>query len=307
MWHDYGVIFEVKSISNWIASHAYVPTAILLKDKIRVFVAFLDPNKIGRLGYVDVNLKNPEKVIDYSPEPLLCDSDGDMFDSAGVTPLCALREQDHIKLYYAGWKSITGTSERYTLFTGLAIGDENANRFVRYSNRPIINGREKNENIRTAGQVLKIDNNYFSFVATQKGQREIKGKSVPIYDLEYATSYDGKVWGNEQTRVFSHEIGKILGYGRSAIWKNKHNVFEGLFSVRGWDGGYTDLVYSTSPDGISWAPLENSHRSFLAKDTCDLQSEVAFPSVISLNNRLYMFYNGDGFGEEGLRLAEWVS
>ena len=49
-WHDYGLIFKVNNLADWIVSHAYVPTAIALDDRIRVFVAFLDAYKFGRLG-----------------------------------------------------------------------------------------------------------------------------------------------------------------------------------------------------------------------------------------------------------------
>ena len=122
-WHDYGLIFKVNNLADWIVSHAYVPTAIALDDRIRVFVAFLDAYKFGRLGFVDVDLNDPTIVVGHSIKPLLSDSNGEAFDNSGVTPLCVLDDGDHIKLYYAGWKTYANENKRYELFTGLAIGD----------------------------------------------------------------------------------------------------------------------------------------------------------------------------------------
>ena len=70
---------------------------------------------------MDVDLNDPTIVVGHSIKPLLSDSNGEAFDSSGITPLCVLDEGDHIKLYYAGWKTYANENKRYELFTGLAV------------------------------------------------------------------------------------------------------------------------------------------------------------------------------------------
>lgn len=41
-WDKLGVVFNVQGRSAWMHSHAYLPTAIVLEDRIRVFLAFRD-------------------------------------------------------------------------------------------------------------------------------------------------------------------------------------------------------------------------------------------------------------------------
>lgn len=304
-WKDYGTIFKVDNLAGWAKSHAYVPTAIALEDRIRVFAAFWDEHMYGRLGYIDLDLTTPSRVLGYSEQPVIADSQAPSFDSAGITPLCLVPEKDAIRLYYAGWEKNDNPDIRYTLFTGLLLGDKHASSFRRYSKDPVIKGRTPDEHVRTGGQVIKTPSGYRCYLATQKGAHQDFGKSLPIYDLECAFSSDGYVWTEVQQPVFQHKKGEILGFGRSAIWLNKNNMYEGIFSVRNWDGTYSDLLYSASEDGLNWQPLSKHGKAFLSSMTCDGQKEVSFPSLIIRENEIIMFYNGNSFGKEGLRMAIW--
>src|SRR5436853_5132191 len=103
-WTDLGLIFRVERLSNWAQSHAYVPTALDLGDRIRVYAAFWDAHKHGRLGYIDVDGDDPTKVLSFSSQPILADAGPGCFDSNGVTPLSIVRDGSTLRLYYAGWR-----------------------------------------------------------------------------------------------------------------------------------------------------------------------------------------------------------
>ena len=304
-WQDYGTIFEVKDLMPWARSHAYVPTALCLHDRIRVFVAFWDQESRGRLGYVDVDLDNPCKILGYSQTPLVEDSTSGRFDCDGITPLSIVQLEDQTLLYYAGWQRDPDPNIRYKLYTGLLIGDAHAQHFQRYSSKPVIGARSPTEHVRTGGQIVKTEEGYHCWLATQKGSHSETGKSLPIYDLEYTRSDDGIHWSNDQQAVFEHQKNIILGFGRSAIWQTENGTFEGLFSVRNWNGIYTDMLSSRSSDGVTWEPLSHKGKAFHASDTIDDQTSICFPSVVKQGKRLLMFYNGDNFGKKGLRLASW--
>src|SRR5688572_1156000 len=87
-WHKLGKVYTANSPSGWARSHAYIPTSILRDEKtIRVFCAFLDENKIGRIGFVDVCSGDPTHVLCVSDSPALDIGKPGAFDDHGVTPL----------------------------------------------------------------------------------------------------------------------------------------------------------------------------------------------------------------------------
>lgn len=289
----------------WAKSHAYLPTAVMLDDRIRVFVAFWDEQNYGRLGYIDTDKNDPCKILDYSKSPLVNDSSKGVFDCDGVSPLSIVKQSGELKLYYAGWnlkQQLDGP--RYSLFMGVLCSKDNGLTFHRHNNEPVIGPRHKDEYVRTGGFVLNVGTNFLCYLASQKGHHNEFGKALPYYDLEVTKSLDGLVWSDEQETIFTHDYGRNLGFGRPCIWQNNKGEFEGLFSLRKWNGQYSDMLYSTSKDGLQWNMLSKLDKAFSHKMTIDRQSEVSFPSVIKLSNgNLAMFYNGDGFGRDGLRLA----
>lgn len=305
-WQDLGVIFAVNNLSNWAASHCYVPTAIQLHDRIRVYASFWDQNKYGRLGYVDVAIDDPTEVIGYSPAPILEDSKIGLFDCDGVTPLSlVVNSNEDIRLYYAGWQKFDLPNKRYTLYTGLATSDNNATVFKRHTQNAIIGPRNHDDLVRTAGVVRNDDGLWRTWFASYNKTVAINNKLTPCYNLNTMSSADGIHWNNDEKTVFEVVDNAIMGYGRSAIWQDK-NTYHGLFSARSWDAKYYNMLYSTSQDGITWQPLSSDGMAFTVKHTCDNQTEVCFPSIIRQENRTLMFYNGNDFGKEGLRLAIWT-
>lgn len=301
-WQDKGLIFSVKNLFPWAASHAYVPTALVINDKkIRVFVAFWDVEQRGRLGYVDVDPVDL-KVIGVSTTPVLSDSAPGSFDADGVTPLSFVRWDGEIRLYYAGWRRLEGQDTRYTLFTGLAVSEDGTN-FSRFKSEPVIGPGTDDSTVRTGGFVMRDEGKWRCWFADFVKNITINGKTTPSYRLATMTSPDGIIWPDTSAEVFPVIPDQIFGYGRSAIWKDG-NYYQGLFSVRRNETGYSSIEYAQSRDGVEWMPFDPD-KSFHSDQTIDGQSEVSFPSIVRQADRTLMFYNGDGFGRDGLRVAVW--
>jgi hypothetical protein len=303
-WSDLGLIYAVLNLSGWQASHAYVPTALAMTDRIRVFVAFWGHDRIGRLGFIDVALDDPRRILGVSDRPVLQPGAADGFDQDGVTPMTVVRIGAELRLYYAGWQRRTSSTIRYTLFTGLAISND-ATRFERVSALPVIGPGAGSTVVRTCGAILPISNGWRCYLAEDVGQIELDGKSTPSYRLSTMISPDGVHWPALGEEVFPVSEA-IFGYGRSAVWRTDSG-YQGLFSVRRRDSGYQAIEYSTSMDGVRWSPPSRTGMAFCADQTRDGQQQVCFPSLVFQGDRILMFYNGDDFGRAGLRAAIWHS
>ena len=304
-WDDKGLIFKVNNMAPWAKSHCYVPTALALEDRIRVYAAFWDHDMHGRLGYVDVDIKNPTKILGYAENPIIADSREGRFDCDGVTPLSVVVYGEEIRLYYAGWQRFAQADKRYTLFTGLLLSDLKGENFKRWSPQPVIGPRHEGEHLRTGGYTSYINNRWQTWYACHEKTIMLDGKGIPAYAQKTMESLDGFSWDQEDHIVFPVEDNKLLGYGRPAIWFHDTFKYRGLFSERNWDGSYTKIKYGTSSDGYEWAFQPDSAMNFSGSNTCDSQNSVCFPSLIFQEDRTLMFYNGDDFGREGLRLAIW--
>jgi len=303
-WRDLGLIFEVNALADWACSHAYVPTALRMNDRIRVYVAFLDVESTGRLGYVDVALDDPRRILGYSERPLLDVTEPGAFDSDGITPMAIVRHGAQYRLYYAGWRRLRHQAARYTIFTGLAVSPDGT-RFRRVCRYPILGPTYAGQTVRTVGAVIPLEEGWRCYFAEDVGLIDIKGKQTPSYRLSTMVSPDGVEWPVESDQVFPVKPGSVFGYGRSAVWKSAGH-FHGLFSVRRIDGGYRSIDYAESRDGINWSEFTDCNKNFRADQTCDGQKQVCFPSLVHDNRRIIMFYNGNDFGRAGLRAAIWL-
>jgi hypothetical protein len=298
-WQDLGIVFSPNGAHSWMKSHAYVPTACHLGDRIRVFAAFWDENRIGRIGYVDFSESDPTRVIAYSREPVLSVGAPGAFDEHGVTPMSIVIDGDAMRLYYAGWQR--SESVRYFLFTGMANSSDGGSSFSKASDVPVLDRVRGNYQVRT-GFIGKFGPIWKAWIAQSEGLVQVAGKLIPSYSLGYLESRDGIVWPSTAKLCFSQGENDVFGYGRSAIWV-EGSRYHCMLSVRR-RSGYV-IEYSFSSDGIDWSEPARSNFALLPQNTIPQQSETMFPSIVMVSGTRYVFYNGDAFGKEGIRCATW--
>jgi len=305
MWTRKGIIFQPDGNSSWMQSHAYLPTALALHDRIRVFVSFWDANKIGRIGYVDVEIDDPTKVIDYSREPALDTGNRGEFDEHGVSPLSVIYDTNgQLRLYYAGWQR--DEKVRYYLFTGLATSDDNGLSFTRFSKTPVIDRTDEFWQVRTGGCTLFFDNAWHTWYAEFSGQtRDRQGKLIPTYNWSYMRSDDGIHWPDKGQVCLKSLPGEIHGYGRASILHKNDDGFQAWLSVRTVAHGYR-IGYTQSMDGLHWSQIDFNEKGLLPRQTGFDSEETSFASIINhpaKESNLIMFYNGREYGKDGLAVA----
>lgn len=298
MWSSQHLNIDFLNLKSWWKkSHTYVPTAILIDDFIRVFVSFLDLEKIGRIGYIDVKADDPATIINVSDSPILDVGEPGTFDEHGVTPLSLVNEGDSIFLYYAGWQRHPVI--RYYLFTGLAISKDGGQSFKKIKSTPVIDRSNDFWQLRTGGCVIKNQGKFKCWYAEQASWD--KGKpNTPSYNWSYMESDDGIVWPSRGEIALSVQ-GDVFGYGKSHVIEH-NDYYHGWVSVRSLSG--YKIGYCKSKDGIHWSDFDFEKRGIMPNKNCQFSNkEAAFPSMIFYKDKTYMFYNGNNFGESGLMLA----
>lgn len=297
-WSKQGLIYQRNGNSDWANNSVLQPTPILLNENlIRVFAGFRDENGRSRVGYVDLDSKNPSKVLKVSAKPVLDIGEKGAFDENGVVPCAIIRRGDDLFLYYAGYQ--LGKNVRFYVFAGLAVSKDSGETFTRYSRVPVMDRTNEEPLFRVIHSLLYEDNKWRVWYGG--GDRFIDGKNKPLpyYDIRYTESNDGisfKSTGNIALPVSNSEH----RVGRPYVIKvdDKYRMFFG----GGDEEKIYRLAYAESSDGLTWIRNDNAlglHTSDVGWDS----QMMAYPAVIKGKENYFLFYNGNNYGYDGFGYA----
>lgn len=268
-------------------------------ERIRVLCAFLDADRIGRCGWVDVAAEDPTKVLGVSATPSLDVGIPGTFDEHGVTPLSLVRlPDDAIRLYYAGWQR--GVGVRYTLFLGAAESDDEGASFRRVSQAPLLDRSDAELHTRTSALVVPADSHWRMWYAGGSGWVGEGEDAKPWYALRHMRSEDGITWPRSGEMCLEPGPGEF-GFARPCIHA-RDGILHMWYSVRTLERGY-DIGYATSADGIAWE--RKDHAAGLQRGPAGAWDGgmVGLACLIENGAELLMFYNGNGYGATGFGVA----
>jgi len=299
IWEKLGLVYRADGRRDWAQSHAYIPTSIALnQDRIRVYAAFLDGAKVGRIGYVDVEAKDPRRIVSVSPDPVLDIGEPGAFDDHGVTPASIVQWQNKLWLYYFGWQ--LGVKRPYFLFTGLALSEDGGESFTRYSRVPILERSDDEPFVRSAAHVLWRSGRWRMWYVSSDGWIEIGGKLLPRYHIRGLESCDGINWPKRGDLCLGAHGADEFGLGRPFVIE-ENGVYRMWYSCRTVSAGYR-LGYAESEDGKTWFRRDGETGMDVSASGWDAQM-VCFACIQKTRYGTYMFYNGNRYGESGFGAA----
>jgi len=298
-WKKLGRVYVARGEYDWAQTHAYVPTSMLLDgERIRIYCAFLDKQQVGRLGFVDVEARNPLKVLGVSRRPVLDIGEPGTFDDSGVTPMSVVDYGQKKLMYYTGWQR--GVGVRYYLFTGLAMSEDGGETFGRYSKVPVLDRSHDELFVRTAAYVTATKGLFRMWYVAGSKWVEVRGKQVPSYDLRYLESKDGFSWGRRGAICLELSAEGEFGFGRPFVIK-EGSLYRMWYSVRTVSKGYR-LGYAESRDGLHWKRKDNEAGIDVSESGWDSEM-ICFSNIIDVGDKRFMFYNGNNYGETGFGVA----
>ena len=294
-----GLIFEPDTRISWQYSHAALPTALKLSEgHYRIFFTSRDKENKTYVGSFEWRPDEPEKAFNITKDPVLSPGELGMFDSFGVQATSLVKKNDDIYMYYLGW--VIGKPEPlfYTAI-GLAISKDGGRTFQKISPAPIMERSEFDPWMVSGGTVLKNDLGWRMYYISGISFSFRNGEAESIYDVKLAESEDGIKWfrkgitpfplGEEETNIsritFLYEDGKLKAW----------------FPVKKRGRGYA-CGYAESADGISFIRNDANAGIGVSGSGWDSRS-IDKMEVIKHKDTLYMFYNGNSFGKDGIGLA----
>ena len=300
-WRKLGRIFAPDGTRSWARSHATVPTPLLLgSHAIRVFFASLDETWVGRIGYVDLDARDPTRVLDQSGSPVLDVGEPGAFDEHGVNAASVVRASSgEIRLYYFGFQRLR--SLPYLLFAGLAISEDEGRSFTSRTEAPLIDRVEGERLVRSAPHVLAATRGFRMWYVSGDRFVSVGTRLQPTYCIRTLVSADGVRWtGPGQVAVSLRDDGDEYGLGRPWVVQDG-STYRMWYSRRTLRRGYR-LGYAESVDGVSWRRLDDQVGIDVSPSGWDAEM-ICYPAVVETAHGAYLFYNGNGYGRSGFGVA----
>lgn len=300
-WVKKGKIYTPLLDGSWKDNSALTPTAYNLDENtIRVFCGFRDKRGVSRIGFVDVDNKNPCEIKSISEHPILDIGEPGMFDDNGVILGDIIKVENEIRMYYVGFQLVNNV--KFLAYSGLAVSLDNGKSFERYQKTPILDRAPEALYIRAIHTVIYDNGIYKCWYATGSGWREINGRKFPEYDINYCESSDGINFPNYGIKcIINNSDNNEYRIGRPKVYKTTEGYLMN-YTFGTTDGRY-QAGLAKSKDGINWKRHDNEFP--LLPDGNDWDSQhLCYPHIISSKTNKFMFYNGNNMGIEGFGYAE---
>jgi hypothetical protein len=302
-WEKIGRIFCADRHSDWMYSHAMIPIAERVQgDLYRIYFSPRDKMNRGHGAYLEIDMRNPVKVLRLHDRPVLEPGALGCFDDSGAIANSIVHVGERKLLYYTGIN--LGVTVKIRNSIGLAEWKADSHRFERCFDGPIMD-RTRNQPHFVATPEVRYENGFRSwFTSCVRWTQEADGPKH-YYRIEYAESPDGIDWQRKGTVAidFLDQYEYALGVPR--VLKDG-NVYKMWFCSRASAECPTYRIrYATSHDGITWERQNDVVGMEPSSAGWDSQM-ICYPFVFDHNDVRYMLYNGNDYGREGFGIAALV-
>lgn len=300
-WNKLGLIFDPTNRFDWMHTHCQLPVITQINESIhRVYFASRDKNQISEIGWVDIDIKNPKEIINFSKTPILSRGDYGCFDEHGVFPSSIIDIGEKKYLYYIGW--VRGfESPMFYASIGLAVSEDNGVTFKKYSKSPILSRSEFDPCLVTSPNVIKVGNTFkMTYVSGIKWFRDENNQLKSKYHIKIANSNDGVKWLRDGKIAVDFKNKNETNIARPSViyYQNTYHMW---FSYVEGESLYK-IGYASSIDFEKWIRDDKKSGLTLSKSGFDSYM-TCYPNVFNYNNSHYMLYNGNEFGKYGFGLA----
>jgi hypothetical protein len=309
MWIKKDLIFCAKGQFDWMSCYTTPVATIELKSKFRIYFSTrskpdINGNFISNCSFIDVDKKNPNKVL-YIHDKLIIETGGPgSFDEFGIMVAKPVIYNEKVYLYYMGWQRLCNQTAPYQVMLGLAISEDDGLTFKKISKGPIM-GIDTIDPISIGNISVLIEDDVWKMWYTSYTRWEFGGiKPAPEYEIKYAESKDGIIWNKLNIICIPEEENggvatpSVLNYnGIYHMWFGYRPPFDQDGNVHAYKIGY-----ASSSDGKIWTRNDSKSGISISKNGWDSEM-VCYPHILKLKDEFIMFYCGNGFGYSGFGYA----
>lgn len=315
IWKKLGNIFDTTKVvgrPSWMHGFAQAPNSIVFDDFVRVYFCcrpLPDQRKqfVSHCAFVDLDRKDMRRIIALAKKPVLALGGLGSFDEFGTYPVSFARDGEGIIAIYGGWSRCE--SVPFNISLGYARSTDGGLTFDKFGPGPILSHSPNEPFVVTSPKIKNFGGKWIlSYTAGRKWFHDENGVPEIIYKIRMAMSDDGINWTRLDRDLIVDRIDKDEAQACPDITyaNGKYHMFfcyrYGL-DFRSNPGRSYRIGYASSVDLINW--VRDDSKIDLDVTPGDWDAEmIAYPHILELDGRTYMFYGGNGNGRTGFGLAE---
>lgn len=277
-------------------SYAQMPTPQLEGEFLKVF--FSSRNLSGQSVPHQVTLDSRNFRVAFKAIPLeIPFGELGSFDLDGLMPSSVISISGDTHLYYVGW--IKGNSTPYQLGIGLAKKLNGLDDFTKVGLGPILDRSLENPFFVTTPHVFPVQGGYKMLFSSGRGWKKYDSRVESLYGVKEAYSSDGINWSEFKKVNFGESVTECIArpfYSNSHIYISRRDAFDFRKSSK----GYRIEVYAHQ------IGMDLTKCVSLWNDEIQDHSDRAYSSIIEIEQRRFVLYNGTSFGKHGFHVAEEV-
>lgn len=299
-WIKKGFICSSETLNlSWYKKYTMTPLPYFVsEDKLRIYLTMCDENNYGHVGYIEVNPENPSEIYSYSKEPALGLGERGTFDEHGVIPTSLIKHNDKLYLYYSAYQH--QVSVPYSIYSGIAVSDDNGKTFKRMFDVPILDRRNGELFQRSAIDVIYKDNKFKMWYTSNVGWINNGIHEVPKYDIKYLESDKIDKWDGNPIQSLDFKSSDEYGLTMPQVFF-EDGKYKMVYSIRTISKGY-EMGYAESADGIHFTRMDE--KMIIDGPKYDFDSEmICYGKVYKYKDKMYLIYCGNRYGLAGIGYA----
>lgn len=278
-------------------THAAMPFAEPLQGhRVRIYFNSRDRQNRCHVGYLETDLRRPDKVLFLSPQPLLSPGRLGSFDEDGVMLSWKVPLKGKNYIYYAGWN--LGVSVPFRNSIGLAYEKKEGKAFQRAFDGPLLDRGIHDPCFITNPCVLKEKGVWKMWYLSCVRWKKLKSGPRHWYHLKYAESKDGIEWKREGKVCIDFKNDREYAISRPCVLK-EGSLYRMWYAYR---GDRYRIGYAESKNGVDWDRKDEEVGIDISPSGWDSEM-VENPFVFKQGGHHYLLYNGNAFGKTGFGLA----
>ena len=287
-------------------SHAQMPVAHIRDDCFRVFFSTRPHPGCSLPAFIDIDLRDPTRIRNTCPQPLLQLGPPGAFDEHGIMPTMVIDDGNELRLYYTGWSRLAGRAP-YNNSSGVAVSRDRGETFARLFPGPVLSRTEAEPLSSTLSWIVRDGTNGWHMWYSTGTEWLLEGdRAEPVYLICQAWSRDGVRWERNGKPIIPtvralEAQSRPTVLCRNGMWHMWFCHRSGL-DFRDGAGAYR-MGYACSNDLHKWE--RDDARAGIEASESGWDSEMlAYPCVLETPAGVLMFYNGNGFGASGMGWAK---
>lgn len=310
-WNKLGLVFRPREHAGrpWMSAFAQAPAALLRDDAVRVYFSCRPPadaqgRYVSHSAYVDLDRRDPRRVLAVAESPILPPGGLGDFDEFGTYPVSVVPHGGEIWAYYGGWTRCE--SVPFNVAIGLATSRDGGRTFQRRGRGPLLGYTPEEPFVLSGPKIRRFGDRWQLFYIAGRRWIRVDGRPEPVYKIRMAVSEDGLAWTRLNRDLIPDRLDEDEAQASPDVtWAN--GLYHMFFCYRhgshyrGRERGYR-IGYASSPDLLTWTRDDARAGLDVSPEGWDAEM-VSYPHVFRVDGRTYMAYLGDQVGREGFGLA----